>query len=115
MDPLTGFGLFAVTAMLVCYALERKSPWFILGFAAACALGSVYCFLQGAWAFGVIETILSLVALWRCKHSKGTLAERSGHAHSETTPSVRRFHPWQLFASAFAAFRSGYASTSSDS
>ena len=37
MDALTGFGLFAVTAMLVCYALERRSPWFILGFAAACA------------------------------------------------------------------------------
>jgi hypothetical protein len=57
MDPLTGFGLFAVTAMLVCYALERKSPWFILGFAAACALGSVYGFLQGAWPFGVIEAV----------------------------------------------------------
>jgi hypothetical protein len=64
------FGLFAVTAMLVCYALERKSPWFILGFAAACALGSVYGFLQGAWPFGVIEAIWSLVALWRWKHSK---------------------------------------------
>jgi hypothetical protein len=70
MDPLTGFGLFAVTAMLVCYALERKSPWFILGFAAACALGSVYGFLQGAWPFGVIEAIWSLIALWRWKHSK---------------------------------------------
>jgi hypothetical protein len=70
MDPLTGFGLFAVTAMLVCYALERKSPWFILGFAAACALGSVYGFLQSAWPFGVIEAIWSLVALWRWKHSE---------------------------------------------
>lgn len=70
MDLLTGFGLFAVTAMLVCYALERKSPWFILGFAAACALGSVYGFLQGAWPFGVIEAIWALVALWRWKHSK---------------------------------------------
>jgi len=70
MDPLTGFGLFAVTAMLVCYALERKSPWFILGFAAACALGSVYGFLQGAWPFGVIEAIWSLVALWQWKHSE---------------------------------------------
>jgi hypothetical protein len=69
MDPLTGFGLFAVTAMLVCYALERKSPWFIFGFAAACALGSVYGFLQGAWPFGVIEAIWSLVALWRWKQS----------------------------------------------
>ena len=70
MDPLTGFGLFAVTAMLVCYALERKSPWFILGFAVACALGSVYGFLQGAWPFGLIEAIWSLVALWRWKQSK---------------------------------------------
>jgi hypothetical protein len=48
MDGLTLFGLFAVTAMLVCYALEDRSHWFILAFAAACALGSVYGFLQGA-------------------------------------------------------------------
>ncbi len=48
LDALTLFGLFAVTAMLVCYALEEKSPHFILGFAAACALGSICGFLQGA-------------------------------------------------------------------
>jgi hypothetical protein len=70
MDPLAGFGLFAVTAMLVCYALERRSPWYTLGFAAACALGSVYGFLQGAWPFGIVEGIWALVALWRWKHSK---------------------------------------------
>ena len=34
MNGLTLFGLFAVTAMLVTYALERRSPWFILAFAA---------------------------------------------------------------------------------
>jgi hypothetical protein len=45
LDALTAFGLFAVTAMLVCYALEERSPWFVLGFAAACALGSAYGFL----------------------------------------------------------------------
>ena len=69
MDALTGFGLFAVTAMLVTYALEARSRWFILGFAGACALGSVYGFLQGAWPFGVIEAIWSLVAVrrWRSK------------------------------------------------
>ena len=33
MDLLTAFGLFAVTAMLVCYALEDRSPYFILAFA----------------------------------------------------------------------------------
>ena len=51
MDSLTLFGLFAVTMMLACYALEDRSPWFILAFAAACALGSAYGFLQGAWPF----------------------------------------------------------------
>ena len=45
MDALHLFGLFAVTAMLVCYALEDRDDLFILAFAAACALGSVYGFL----------------------------------------------------------------------
>jgi hypothetical protein len=68
-DPLTAFGLFAVTAMLVAYALERRSHWFVLAFAAACALGSIYGFLQGAWPFGVVEAIWAAVALkrWRSR------------------------------------------------
>jgi hypothetical protein len=65
MDALTLFGLFAVTAMLVFYALEERGPFYILGFAAACALGSVYGFLQGAWPFGVVEAIWAGVALRR--------------------------------------------------
>jgi hypothetical protein len=65
MDPLTFFGLFAVTVMLVCYALEHRSTWFILAFAAACMLGSVYGFLQGAWPFGLVEAVWALVALRR--------------------------------------------------
>jgi len=59
------FGLAAVTAMLVTYALESRSPWYILGFAGACALGSVYGFLQGAWPFGLVEAIWSMVAVRR--------------------------------------------------
>jgi hypothetical protein len=65
MDALTAFGLFAVTAMLAAYALEDRSPWFVLAFAAACALGSIYGFLQGAWPFGLVEAVWTLVALWR--------------------------------------------------
>jgi hypothetical protein len=65
LDPLTLFGLFAVTAMLVCYALESRSPWFILAFAGACALGSAYGFLQGAWPFGAVEAIWAVVAARR--------------------------------------------------
>jgi hypothetical protein len=68
IDGLTVFGLLAVASMLVFYALEHRSAWFILAFAGACALGSVYGFLQGAWPFGVIEAIWSFVALrrWWC-------------------------------------------------
>ena len=55
MDALTLFGLVAVTAMLVFYALEDRSHWYILAFAAACGLASAYGFLQGAWPFGVVE------------------------------------------------------------
>jgi hypothetical protein len=65
MTALSIFGLFAVTAMLVCYTLERRSPWLILGFAGACALGSAYGFLQGAWPFGLVEAVWSVVALRR--------------------------------------------------
>ncbi|WP_354066633.1 hypothetical protein [Bradyrhizobium sp. OAE829] len=65
MDALTAFGLFAVTAMLICYALEDWSSWLILGFAGSCALGSAYGFLQGAWPFGVVEAIWAVVAFRR--------------------------------------------------
>jgi len=65
MDALTLFGLFAVSAMLLCYAMESRSPWWILGFSAACVLGSIYGFLQGAWPFGLVEGVWAGVAFWR--------------------------------------------------
>jgi len=65
MDALTLFGAMAVTAMVVCYALEARAAGFVLGFAAACLAASLYGFLQGAWLFGVVELIWSGVALRR--------------------------------------------------
>ena len=65
LDALTSFGLFAVTAMLVTYALEKRSRWFILAFAASCVLGSAYGFMQGAWPFGLVEGVWSVVAFRR--------------------------------------------------
>jgi hypothetical protein len=69
MDQLALFGLLAVTAMLIFYALEDRSPWFVLAFGAACALGSIYGFLQGAWPFGIVEAIWACVAVrrWRLR------------------------------------------------
>jgi len=65
MSALSLFGLIAVTLMLVFYTLEKRSPWFILGFAFSCMLGSTYGFLQGAWPFGLVEGVWSVVALRR--------------------------------------------------
>ena len=65
MSGLTAYGLFAVTAMVVCYAFEKRSPWFNLGFAVSCVLGSVYGFLQGAWPFGLVEAVWSVIAAKR--------------------------------------------------
>jgi hypothetical protein len=62
MNGLTVFGLFAVVAMVVCYALEKRSRWFVLAFALSCVLGSIYGFLQGAWPFGLVEAVWSVIA-----------------------------------------------------
>jgi hypothetical protein len=69
MDALTLFGLAAVSAMLVFYALEDRSPWFSLAFGGTCALGSAYGFLQGAWPFGLVEAVWALIAVnrWRVR------------------------------------------------
>ena len=73
MDPLTAFGALAVTVMLVFYALESRSPAFVLAFAGACLASSAYGFLQGAWPFGVVEAIWSAVAVrrWWTRRASG--------------------------------------------
>jgi len=70
MSKLSLFGLFAVTAMVVCYALERRHRAFIQAFSAACILASVYGFLQGAWPFGIVELVWAVIAFIRWKKAK---------------------------------------------
>ncbi len=62
---LTIFGASVLTFMMLMYALESRHRGFILAFALGCALSSVYGFLSGAWPFGVVEAIWSLIALRR--------------------------------------------------
>jgi hypothetical protein len=62
-DTLTAFGLIAVGFTALCYALEGRAPIWTLGFAAGSAFSSVYGFLQGAWPFGVVEIVWTVVAL----------------------------------------------------
>jgi predicted membrane-bound mannosyltransferase len=68
---LTAFGAAAVTFMTVMYALERRHRRYVLAFACGCALSSVYGFLSGAWPFGVVEVIWTLLALQRYRVRAG--------------------------------------------
>ena len=79
MNPLSMFGLFAVTAMLIFYALESRGRVFILCFAASCALASLYGFLQGAWPFGLVEAVWTLVAMRRWSNA-GKLSSTDAQA-----------------------------------
>lgn len=71
MSTLTLFGAATVSAMLIAYALEQRSAWWVLIFALACGGSSLYGFLAGTWPFGVVEGVWALVALrrWRTRRS----------------------------------------------
>ena len=71
---LQAFGLFTVAAMLVCYGLEKRSHWFIVGFYVACVLAAIYCVMQGAWPFAFGEMVWALLAFirWIKHHQEAT-------------------------------------------
>ena len=75
---LNAFGLAAVTVTLVFYALEDRSPVYILAFAGGCLASAVYGFLQGAWPFGVIEIAWTIIAV------------RRWHRHRLLPPTMRK-------------------------
>jgi hypothetical protein len=67
MEPVTVtiYGVCALTFMMAMYALESRSRHFIAAFAVGCALSSSYGVLSGAWPFGVVEGIWTLIAFRR--------------------------------------------------
>jgi hypothetical protein len=71
---VTIYGVIAVTFMMTMYALERRGPGFIFGFAIGCLLSSSYGFLSGAWPFGVVEFIWAFIAFrrWSTERSAPT-------------------------------------------
>ncbi len=81
MDALTLFGLFAVSFMLVSFMLEDRARVWTLLFAGGCLLSSAYGFLQGAWPFGIVELIWTVVALRRGSRLRAVQTS-TGHALS---------------------------------
>jgi hypothetical protein len=59
------FGFLAVASMVTMYALEQRSPVYVLGFAASCAAASVYALLIHSWPFAAVEGVWAVVALRR--------------------------------------------------
>ncbi len=62
---LTLYGVIALTFMMSMYALERRGRGFVAAFALGCALSSVYGFASGAWPFGAVEAVWTVIALRR--------------------------------------------------
>ncbi|MHB1987894.1 MAG: hypothetical protein ACYCSF_07900 [Acidimicrobiales bacterium] len=62
---LTAFGVSALIFMMVMYALEHRDRRFVFAFAVGCALASSYGFLSGAWPFGAVEAVWTVVAARR--------------------------------------------------
>ncbi len=75
---ITFYGVVAVSFMMVMYALERRARRYIVGFALGCVLSSVYGFLSGAWPFGVVEAVWSVVAVRRYLTSSSEPGEDAG-------------------------------------
>jgi hypothetical protein len=78
LNTLTLFGFFAVSTMVVFYALENRNTWFILAFAVSCVMGSLYGFLQGSWPFGMVEAVWALLAMrrWKLAHTQTSQPEK---------------------------------------
>jgi hypothetical protein len=62
---LTAYGVTSLVFMMAMYALEGRGNKFVALFALGCALSSAYGFLSGAWPFGSVEAVWTVIALRR--------------------------------------------------
>jgi hypothetical protein len=67
------FGLAAVIAMVTTYALERRSHWFVLAFALACAAASLYAMLIQSLPFALAEGIWAVIAFQRWRRIRNSV------------------------------------------
>ena len=59
------FGSVAVTVMMLSYALEARSKWFVLAFVAGSAATAVYSALVQAYPITAVEGVWAVIALRR--------------------------------------------------
>jgi hypothetical protein len=78
MSGIELFGFAAVTAMVIAYALEDRSPALVLVFAIACLGAAAYAVLIRSWPFAVVELVWSAIAFHRWRRRR----------HLPRTPNV---------------------------
>jgi hypothetical protein len=66
------FGALAVSLMVLFYALEERSPIFVLLFAGACLASSLYAFAIRSWPFAAVEFLWAGIAVRRWVHARRT-------------------------------------------
>ena len=84
MSGITVYGVVVLVFMMAMYALEGRDRRFVAAFAVGCALSSSYGFASGAWPFGVVEAVWSVIALRRyltlrnCRVAGSAAGDRPG-------------------------------------
>ena len=76
MDTSLLIFLVVFVAMLVCYLLQKRSPWFTLAYAGTSAFAAAYFFFQGLWGFGIAQMIWVAVGIWNWR-KRSTKAAQS--------------------------------------
>lgn len=67
------FGITSVIIMVTSYALEHKSPVFIIIFSIGCLLAATYAFLLGSIPFLIAESIWAIIALRRWQLARSAM------------------------------------------
>ena len=75
---LTIFGSIAVSIMMLSYAFEARSKWYVLLFAAASAATALYSGLAEVYPIMVVEAIWSAIAFRRFWVRQAEDAEPAG-------------------------------------
>ena len=74
---IEAFGFISVSAMVLFYSLEARSPAYVLAFAGSCLSAAAYAALIGSWPFAVVESLWSVVAFNRWRQMPGVSRERA--------------------------------------
>jgi hypothetical protein len=104
---IEAFGFASVSAMVLFYALETRSPRYVLAFGLSCLSSAAYAAMIGSWPFAAVESLWSVVACVRWRRAS-TAAPGSTRRRSESPiPTEKTSEPTEKKSEGAAAPDSG--------